>query len=283
MILYGKDIATKIKEEVKKEVLYLNNKKIFPHLLSIYFEDIPTAKMYANEQKKLSQELKILFTEKKLNKNVSQNELIKIIDDANKNKNITGIIVNLPLIENINAKEIISRISPKKDVEGIHPVNLGYIIYGIPKVYPATATAAMKLLASTNVDISGKEVVIISHSELVGKPLSLLLLSSKFHSPTITICHIATRDLSSHTRKADIIFSAVGKPKIITKDMIKDNAIIIDIGTCIVDGKIVGDVDFENVKDKCLYISPVPAGVGPITRAILMKNVVECSKYENRI
>jgi len=186
----------------------------------------------------------------------------------------------MPLPQQINAEKVQEAIAPSKDVEGVNPQNMGLLMYGWPGIVPCTALAVMELIKSTGTSIKGKQVTLVGHSSLVGKPLAMLLLSSPFDSATTTVCHIATRDLSSHTRSAEILIVAVGKPGLIKGDMIKEGAIVIDVGINRVEGKIVGDVVFEEAKEKASLITPVPGGVGPVTTAMLMKNTVEAWKMQ---
>ena len=266
-ILDGIEISKKIKKCLKRDVKkFKGNIK----LVSISLGKNSSSEIYIKKQMEWCKEIGILFEKKELPRNISQEKLANFLEKLNKKSSVNGIIVGAPLPPHINFREISARISPEKDVEGVSPFNK----------FTTTALAAFELLKNTGVPLKGKEVVIISHSEIIGKPLSLLLLSSPLKSPTVTVCHIATKDLSSHTRRADILFTAVGKPKLIKKDMIKKGSIIIDIGTSILDGKLSGDVDFENVKKKCSFISPVPGGVGPLTVAMLMKNVIEYAKKQ---
>jgi methylenetetrahydrofolate dehydrogenase (NADP+)/methenyltetrahydrofolate cyclohydrolase len=186
----------------------------------------------------------------------------------------------MPLPEHIDAEKVQEAIVPSKDVEGVNPQNMGLLVYGWPGLAPCTALAVMELIKSTGTSIKGKQVTLVGHSALVGKPLTLLLLSSEFDSATTTVCHIATKDLAAHTRGAEILIVAVGKPGLITGDMIKEGAMVIDVGINRVDGKIVGDVVFEEAKQKASLITPVPGGVGPVTTAMLLKNAVEAWKIQ---
>ncbi|MCK4262297.1 bifunctional 5,10-methylenetetrahydrofolate dehydrogenase/5,10-methenyltetrahydrofolate cyclohydrolase, partial [bacterium] len=219
------------------------------------------------------------------------------IEKLNEDAKVTGIILQMPVPQQINSRKVQTAISPSKDVEGMNPVNMGMLIYGQAKVAPCTARGAMELLRSSGVELKGKEVTVVGHSEIVGKPITLMLLESLMESPTPTVCHIATKDLAEHTKKADILIVAVGKAGLIKGDMIKEGAIVIDIGinrVPVLDEKgnpvlnekgkpkkkTVGDVVFEEAVQRVSYISPVPGGVGPLTTAMLLKNTVECAKAQ---
>ena len=186
----------------------------------------------------------------------------------------------MPLPQQIDAEKVQEAIDPKKDVEGVNPQNMGLLFYGWPGLVPCTALAVMELIKSTGTSIKGKQVTLVGHSALVGKPLALLLLSSEFDSATTTVCHIATQDLSANTKRAEILIVAVGKPGLIKGDMIREGAIVIDVGINRVEGKIVGDVIFDEAKEKASMITPVPGGVGPVTAAMLLKNTVEAWKIQ---
>ncbi|HEC69308.1 MAG TPA: bifunctional 5,10-methylenetetrahydrofolate dehydrogenase/5,10-methenyltetrahydrofolate cyclohydrolase, partial [Candidatus Omnitrophica bacterium] len=229
-LLEGRPLAEKIKEGVKKDIEALK-KEGFPLLLSaVQVGENPSSRVYLKQQKKASQELGIDYQIKELPSQITQEELVNFIESLNQDKKITGIILQMPLPSHLNARQIQVKLSPLKDVESIHPLNMGRIIYGDNKISPPTAGAVVELLKSTGQDLKGKETVIVGHSEIVGKPLSLLLLQSQFSSPTITVCHIATQDLTFHTRRAEILIVAVGKPQLIKADSLKEGAIVIDVG-----------------------------------------------------
>jgi len=296
-LLEGRLLAEKIKEGLKKEIELLK-KEGYPLLLAaVQVGEDFASRVYLKQQKKACQELGIDYQTKELPSQITQEELLSFIESLNQDKKITGIILQMPLPSHLNAHQIQMRLSPLKDVESIHPLNMGRLIYGDNKIFPPTAGAVVELLKSTGQDLKGKEIVIIGHSEIVGKPLSLLLLQSEFSSPTVTVCHIATQDLAFHTRRAEILIVAVGKPQLIKADSLKEGAIVIDVGinrVPVLDEKgrevldergrpifqIVGDVEFEKAKEICSYITPVPGGVGPLTTALLLKNTVECAKLQ---
>ena len=280
-LIDGKSVARKVKEEVKKEIVKLKEgHKAFPLLLAVQVGENPASAAYLKSQKKGCEEVGIDYQVQQLPQEVSQEELIQFIKEKNQEGKITGIILQMPLPEQIDAEKAQEAIDPSKDVEGVTPQNRGLLFYGWPGLVPCTALAVMELIESTGTSIKGKQVTLVGHSSLVGKPLALLLLSSPFDSATTTVCHIATRDLAQHTKRAEILIVAVGKPGLITADMIKEGAMVIDVGINRVEGKIVGDVVFEEAKEKASLITPVPGGVGPVTTAMLLKNTVKAWKIQ---
>ena len=293
----GEILARKVKENLKNEMQRLRDKGITPSLVAVMVGDNPGAKIYAKNQEKACSELGISYSLKQLPESTTQAALSQVIKDLNEDNKTTGIILQMPVPSHINAREVQMEISPSKDVEGIHPANVGKLPYGMAKLAPCTALAAMELLKSTGVPLKGKEVTVVGHSEIVGKPLLLMLLESLTESPTPTVCHIATRDLKFHTQRAEILIVAVGKAGLITGEMIKEGAIVIDIGINRVvekdeDGnpilnekgkpkkKIVGDVVFEEACEKASWITPVPGGVGPVTTTMLLRNTIEAAKTQ---
>jgi len=280
-LIDGKAVARRVKEEVKEEIVKLKEKhKSFPLLLAVQVGENPASAAYLKSQKKGCEEVGINYQVQQLPQEVSEEEIIQFIKEKNQDSKITGIILQMPLPEQIDAEKVQEAIDPSKDVEGVNPENMGLLMYGWPGLVPCTALAVMELIKSTGTSIKGKQVTLVGHSSLVGKPLALLLLSSPFDSATTTVCHIATRDLTAHTRRAEILIVAVGKPGLIKADMIKEGAIVIDVGINRVEGKIVGDVVFEEAKEKASLITPVPGGVGPVTTSMLLKNTVEAWKIQ---
>ncbi len=276
-LLEGKPIAEKIKEEIKQQVKQLSSK---PVLASIQVGENPGAAAYVRSQFKLAESLGIEYKLHKLVQDTTENTLIEFIRKLNADKSVNGIIVQMPLPSQIEYKKISQFIFPEKDVEGMHPLNFGKIVFGTAKIIPCTAAAVMELLYSINLDFYGKEVVVVGHSEIVGKPLSLLLLD-KF--ATVTVCHIGTSKagkLETHVRKAEVLIVAVGKVGLIKGEWIKEEAVVIDVGINRVGDKIVGDVEFEAAERKASYITPVPGGVGPLTVTMLMRNLVEAAKLQ---
>ncbi|NOZ63888.1 MAG: bifunctional 5,10-methylenetetrahydrofolate dehydrogenase/5,10-methenyltetrahydrofolate cyclohydrolase [Caldiserica bacterium] len=298
-LLEGKEIAGKIKNEVKKEVEKFKEEGIEVSLHAVMIGDNPGSRVYARNQKKSAEEVGIVYHLHELPESQTQEEVIKFIEELNRDEKVNGIILQVPVPSHMNAREIQMSISPDKDAEGMNPYNIGLLIYGKGKLVPCTAKAAKTLLEATGLPLKGLEVTVVGHSEIVGKPLTLMLLESLFESPTPTVCHIATRDLSFHTKRADVLIVAVGKPGLIKGEMIKEGAVVIDIGinrVPVLDDKgnpvlnekgrkkmkIVGDVVFEEAEKKASFITPVPGGVGPVTTAILLRNTLEAVKLQKR-
>lgn len=276
-LLEGKVVAEKIKEGIKRHVEDLDRK---PVLASIQVGENAGAAAYVKSQQKAAEALGIEYQLHKLEVDTSEDELIEFIQDLNKDKFINGVIVQMPLPAQIDYKKISQFIAPEKDVEGMNPANIGKIIFGKAKMLPCTAAAVMELINATGVDLYGKEVVVVGHSEIVGKPLALLLLD-KF--ATVTVCHIGTSKagkLEEHVRAAEILVVAVGKAGLIPGDWVKEGAIVIDVGINRVGDKIVGDVEFEVAEKKASFITPVPGGVGPLTVTMLMHNLIEATKLQ---
>ncbi len=281
-LLEGKGVALKIKENIKLEIESLKSKYgLVPKLMSVQVGENPASEIYIKSQEKTAKGLGITYELKKIDAGITQDEFIKIIDSLNKDKSTHGIIVQMPLPQHIDAQLISRYIAPLKDIEAVHPENMGEIIFGKAKILPCTAAACMELLDSIDsLELYGKEAVVVGHSEIVGKPLALLLLN-KF--VTTTVCHIATGQrgtLPEFVKKAEILIVAVGKAGLVKGDWIKEGAIVIDVGINRVEGKIVGDVEFDKAFEKASYITPVPGGVGPLTVTILMRNVVEAFKQQ---
>lgn len=281
-LLEGKTVALKIKEQIKAETADLKSKfGVQPKLVSVQAGENPASEVYLKSQEKNARELGIEYELKKLDANIRQDDFIKAIDGLNRDKSVNGIIIQMPLPHHIDAKIISRYILPLKDVEAVHPQNMGELVFGKVKILPCTAAACMELLNSIQgLELYGKEAVVVGHSEIVGKPLALLLLN-KF--VTTTVCHIATGQrgtLSEFVKKAEILIVAVGKAGLVKGDWIKEGAIVIDVGINRVEGKIVGDVEFDKAAERASHITPVPGGVGPLTVAILMRNVVEAFKQQ---
>ena len=296
-LLDGEALAGKIKEGLKKEIEELKGRGIIPSLAAVQVGENPASRVYIRNQRKSTEEMGIDYQLHELPDTTSEEKLLQFIEKLNEDAKVTGIILQMPVPQQINSRKVQTAISPSKDVEGMNPVNMGMLIYGQAKVAPCTARGAMELLRSSGVELKGKEVTVVGHSEIVGKPITLMLLESLMESPTPTVCHIATKDLAEHTKKADILIVAVGKAGLIKGDMIKEGAIVIDIGinrVPVLDEKgnpvlnekgkpkkkTVGDVVFEEAVQRVSYISPVPGGVGPLTTAMLLKNTVECAKAQ---
>ena len=279
-LIDGKVISQNVKDRVAKEVAELKQKGITTGLAVIIVGEDPASKVYVANKKKACEALGIISEEYALPENATQQELLALIDTLNKKESINGILCQLPLPKHLNEDEVINAILPEKDVDAFHPQNVGKIMLGDYDFVPCTPAGIMEMLDYEGIDISGKTCVVIGRSNIVGKPMGMLLLHK---NGTITICHSRTKDLAAVCKKADILVAAVGKPNFVTADMVKDGAVVIDVGINRVDGKLVGDVDFNAVKDKCSAITPVPGGVGPMTIAMLMQNTVTASKKQNKV
>ena len=289
-IIDGKSIAQEIREKIKKEVEELKEKyDIVPGLVTILVGDDPASISYVKGKQKVAQALGFYSVEERLPENISEDELIKLIDKYNKDLRIHGILVQLPLPKSINERRVINAIDPRKDVDGFHPINVGKMIIGEPCFLPCTPYGILVILEKIGCQVEGAEAVVVGRSNIVGKPIANLLMQKRktVGNATVTICHTRTKDLAFHTKRADILIVAVGKPKFITADMVKEGAIVIDVGVNRIgttpEGKAIlcGDVDFDAVKEKVSAITPVPGGVGPMTITMLMKNTLEAAKMWN--
>jgi len=289
-IIDGKSIAQEIREKIKKEVEELKEKyDIVPGLVTILVGDDPASISYVKGKQKTAQALGFYSVEERLPENVSEDELIKLIDKYNKDLKIHGILVQLPLPKSINERRVINAIDPRKDVDGFHPINVGKMIIGEPCFLPCTPYGILVILEKIGCQVEGAEAVVVGRSNIVGKPIANLLMQKRkiVGNATVTICHTRTKNLAFHTKRADILIVAVGKPKFITADMVKEGAIVIDVGVNRIgttpEGKAIlcGDVDFDAVKEKVSAITPVPGGVGPMTITMLMKNTLEAAKMWN--
>ena len=276
MIIDGKKEAELLRHEVKKEIdsLKLKNNKV-PGLTVILIGDFAPSQIYVKNKEKKAKEVGINSEVVRYPKEVSEQEVLKKIKELNDNNAVSGILVQLPLPSQINKEKIINAINPLKDVDGFHPVNVGNLSSGYHATVPCTPLGCLFLIKKTESNLSGKHAVIIGRSNLNGKPMAQLLLKENC---TVTIVHSKTKDLKIECLKADILVAAVGVPNLVKSDWVKKDAIVIDVGINKVDDKIVGDVDFDNVKDKVKAITPVPGGVGPMTIACLLKNTLECFK-----
>lgn len=280
-IIDGKAISAKTKEELKKEVAALKEKGVSTGLAVIIVGDDPASRVYVNNKKKACEMLGIYSEEYALPGDTDMPSLLGLIEELNSRKDINGILCQLPLPKHLDEKAVINAISPEKDVDAFHPINVGKIMIGDYDFLPCTPAGVMRLLDESGVEIEGKECVVIGRSNIVGKPMAMLLLH---RNATVTICHSRTRNLSEITKKADVLVAAVGRANFVTADMVKDGAVVIDVGiNRTADGKLCGDVDFEAVKDKTSFITPVPGGAGPMTIAMLMANTVTAAKKQNNI
>ena len=277
-LIDGKVISASVKERVRIEVEALKNEGITTGLAVIIVGEDPASKVYVANKKKACEMLGIISEEYALPENTTQEELLALIDELNNKKSINGILCQLPLPKHLDEQAVINAILPEKDVDAFHPQNVGKIMLGDYDFVPCTPAGIMEMLQYENIDISGKTCVVIGRSNIVGKPMGMLLLHK---NGTVTICHSRTKDLAAVCKQADILVAAVGRPNFVTADMVKDGAVVIDVGINRVDGKLVGDVDFCAVKDKCSAITPVPGGVGPMTIAMLMQNTLTAAKKQN--
>jgi len=281
-LLKGKPIADKIKEGLKEEIERLKSKTgSVPKLVAVQIGENSASTVYLNAQRKNAENLGIEYVLDTLPENTTQEKVEQIINALNSDKEVSAVILQLPVPKQIDAKKLVNLIDPIKDAEGMHPSNLGQVLLGSWNLAPCTASACLTLIESTKVKLYGKEVVVVGHSEIVGKPLSLMLLS-KF--ATTTVCHIGTGErgvLPEHVKKAEVLVVAVGKAGLIKGEWVRDGAIVIDVGINRVGDKIVGDVEFEEASKHAAHITPVPGGVGPLTTTMLMKNTVEAFKAQN--
>jgi methylenetetrahydrofolate dehydrogenase (NADP+)/methenyltetrahydrofolate cyclohydrolase len=276
MILDGKKEAALLREEIKKEITALKEKyNKAPGLTVILIGDFAPSQIYVRNKEKNSKEVGINSEVVKYSKDISEKEVLEKINELNSDNNVSGILVQLPLPAQINKEKIINAINPKKDVDGFNPINVGNLASGYKSVIPCTPLGCLYLIKKVEKNLSGKHAVIIGRSNLNGKPMAQLLLKENC---TVTIIHSKTKDLKTECQKADILVVAVGVAKLVKNDWVKKDSIIIDVGINKVGEKIVGDVDFEQVKDKVKAITPVPGGVGPMTIACLLKNTLECFK-----
>lgn len=280
-IIDGKAVSKKVKEDVKAECEQLKAKGITPGLAVIIVGDDPASQVYVHNKEVACEACGFYSVKYALPAETTQDELNALVDKLNKDDKINGILCQLPLPSHLDDKEVINRIDPLKDVDAFHPVNVGAIMIGDYNYLPCTPAGVMELIHSTGIDVSGKKAVVIGRSNIVGKPMAMLLLHE---NATVEITHSRTRNLADITKEADILVAAIGKAKFVKADMVKDGAVVIDVGmNRDENGKLCGDVDFEDVKDKCSFITPVPGGVGPMTIAMLMKNTLTAAKIQNGI
>ncbi len=279
-LIDGKIISAAVKEHIKAEVAELNSKGITVGLAVIIVGDDPASKIYVANKKKACEALGIISEEYALPTETSEEELLALVDRLNKDPKINGILCQLPLPRHLDEKLIINSILPEKDVDAFHPANVGRIMIGDYDFVPCTPAGIMEMLKYEGIDPEGKSCVVIGRSNIVGKPMAMLLLHK---NGTVTVCHSKTQNLAEICRGADILVAAVGKAKFVTADMVKPGAVVIDVGMNRVDGKLYGDVDFEAVKDKVSAITPVPGGVGPMTIAMLMQNTLTAARRQNNV
>ena len=281
ILIDGKDIAAKVRAELREEVETMaKERKKRPALAVILVGEDPASQIYVRNKQRACEDVGILSEIYTLGENVSQESLEYIINSLAERRDIDGILLQMPLPKGLDPVKALKCIPPEKDVDAFHPDNVGHIMRGDYRFLPCTPAGVMELLRRYDIDISGKECVVIGRSDIVGKPMAMMLLHS---GGTVPICHSKTRTLAEHTRRADILVSAVGKAGFVTADMVKDGAVVIDVGiNRNADGKICGDVDFAAVEPKASYITPVPGGVGPMTVAMLMKNTVKAAEISQK-
>ncbi|MDR0762824.1 MAG: bifunctional methylenetetrahydrofolate dehydrogenase/methenyltetrahydrofolate cyclohydrolase FolD [Campylobacteraceae bacterium] len=274
-LLDGKTLSQLIQKEIQKETERLKKDGVTVGLAVILVGDDSASHLYVKMKEKACENAGIYSVVHKMPSSISEENILETIALMNKNHNIDGILVQLPLPRHVNQTKIIEAIDPAKDVDGFHPFNVGRLVSGLDGFVPCTPLGVMRLLEYYKIDVKGLNACVVGASNIVGKPMMNLLLNS---FATVDICHIHTKDLASHTKKADLLIVGVGKAGLITKEMVKDDAIVIDIGVNHVDGKLIGDVDFGNVSPKCSFITPVPGGVGPMTIAMLLSNTIKAAK-----
>lgn len=285
-LINGSEIAKQIREELRQEIVQLKAKhNLIPGLVTVLVGADPASHVYVGQKEKTSKELGIYSERYDLAEKTTQQELIALVNKLNNDPRIHGILVQMPLPKHLNEAEVLFAINPKKDVDGFHPVNVGKLMIGEPDYLPCTPAGIQQLLIRSGIKIEGAEVVVVGRSNIVGKPIAnILLQKGKGANATVTVCHTGTRDLAFHTRRADILIVAAGRPKAVTGDMVKEGVVVIDVGVNEIgktaEGKriLVGDVDFDTVKEKAKAITPVPGGVGPMTITMLMLNTVRAAK-----
>ncbi|MBN2496050.1 MAG: bifunctional methylenetetrahydrofolate dehydrogenase/methenyltetrahydrofolate cyclohydrolase FolD [Deltaproteobacteria bacterium] len=285
-ILSGTEIAKVIRAELKEEIAELKEKHgLTPGLAVALVGEDPASQVYVRNKVKTCEKLGVKSIEERLPADTPESDLLSLIDRWNKDDEVHGILVQLPLPEHIDEEKVLLAIRPDKDVDGFHPTNVGRLLIGNPDFLPCTPHGCQQILLRSGIETEGAEVVVVGRSNIVGKPVAAILLQkAKGANATVTICHTRTKDMAAHTRKADILIVAAGKPKVITADMVKEGAVVIDVGVHRIGktesgkDKLCGDVDFDSVKEKASAITPVPGGVGPMTITMLMMNTVRAAK-----
>ena len=290
-IIDGKKIAAEIREELKKEIdkLKLTGKSL-PGLVAILVGDNPASESYVRGKSKACEEIGMITKTEKLPSEISENDLLELIQKYNSDNNFNGILVQLPLPKHIKEEKVIEAILPSKDVDGFHPISVGNLLIGNDTFLPCTPAGIQELLVRYNIPIKGKHVVVVGRSNIVGKPIANILLQKKENAnAVVTICHSAAKDISYFTKQADILIAAIGQPNFVKSEMVKDSVVVIDVGINRVNDeskpkgyRIVGDVDFDEVSKKAAFITPVPGGVGPMTIAMLLKNTFKAYLIQNK-
>jgi|YNPMSStandDraft_2_1061718.scaffolds.fasta_scaffold00024_21 methylenetetrahydrofolate dehydrogenase (NADP+)/methenyltetrahydrofolate cyclohydrolase len=278
-IIDGKGIAEKIREELKPRIAYLSAKNFQPGLAVILVGDNPASQVYVRNKEKACEKLGIASFKYHLPNDARAEEVFDLVETLNQDSRVHGILVQLPLPPQISEKEVLYRISPDKDVDGFHPYNLGRLMIGDPVFLPCTPWGVQELLLRSQIEVEGKNVVIVGRSNIVGKPLAMILVQkARGANATVSVCHTRTPNLSEHTRRADILVAACGVPEMIKGDMVREGVVVIDVGINKIGDRLVGDVEFESVSRKASFITPVPGGVGPMTIAMLMANTVKAAE-----
>jgi methylenetetrahydrofolate dehydrogenase (NADP+) / methenyltetrahydrofolate cyclohydrolase len=285
-IIDGKQVAADMREELKAEAVRLKERGVVPGLGVILVGEDPASKSYVTAKERACEEIGIYSDDNRLDASTSQQELLALVHRMNNDPKINGILVQLPLPKGLNESEVLLAIDPAKDVDGFHPMNVGKMVVGEKAFLPCTPHGVIQLLIRSGVTLKGAEVVIVGRSNIVGKPLANMLIQKNDKgNATVTVCHTRTKDLASHTRRADIVIAAAGRPNTVTADMVKEGVVVIDVGVNRVEDatkkkgyRLVGDVDFEAVKEKASLITPVPGGVGPMTITMLLYNTVESAR-----
>ena len=282
-VLSGLDTAAKVYESFNDRIKVLSTKGVVPGLCVVLVGEDPASQIYVRTKSKKLKSLGLISETIRLDADVTEQKLLSIIEDLNANSKFHGILVQMPLPEHINSQNVINSINPAKDVDGFHPENVGWLSIGKPRFIPCTPKGIMRIFSHYNIDLTGKDIVVIGRSNIVGRPMSILVSSNNANG-TCTICHSRTKNINDYTRNADIIISAIGVPNFLTSEMIKEDSIIIDVGINRIDSdnekgyKIVGDADYDSVFDKVSKITPVPGGVGPMTIAMLVENTIEAAE-----
>lgn len=282
-VLSGLDTAAKVYESFNDRIKVLSTKGVIPGLCVVLVGEDPASQIYVRTKSKKLKSLGLISETIRLDADVTEQKLLSIIEDLNANSKFHGILVQMPLPEHINSQNVINSINPAKDVDGFHPENVGWLSIGKPRFIPCTPKGIMRIFSHYNIDLTGKDIVVIGRSNIVGRPMSILVSSNNANG-TCTICHSRTKNINDYSRNADIIISAIGVPNFLTSEMIKEDSIIIDVGINRIDSdnekgyKIVGDADYDSVFDKVSKITPVPGGVGPMTIAMLVENTIEAAE-----
>ncbi|MCA1022984.1 bifunctional methylenetetrahydrofolate dehydrogenase/methenyltetrahydrofolate cyclohydrolase FolD [Halobacillus litoralis] len=279
-VIYGKQLAENLREEMKQEIITLHEKGVHPKLVVVIIGEDPASKSYVKGKQRASEKVGMDSDLIELPEDTSEQDLLDLISRLNQDDTVHGILVQLPVPDHISDQKIIEAIDPSKDVDGFHPENVGRMLTGQDTFFPCTPYGIMVMLERAAIDVEGKHAVIVGRSNLVGKPVGQLLLNK---NATVTHCHSRTKDLKSHTKQADILIVAAGRPGLVTGEHVKEGAVVIDVGVNRVDGKLTGDVDFESAQEVASHITPVPKGVGPMTITMLLHNTIKAAKHIHRV